>query len=210
MSEPRPWISVGLSLGFALIPNIGPAAQILFDALDERSRYNAQQAADEFARGVDPETVAQRMSENPALETVLAQAFSAATGSGLQAKRKLLARAAAAAFLDDARVDSATLTVFALSQLEPVHIKALAQLIAAADSAAAGAQTGVNAVGKLQSRWQAPIRAALIFSGVAAPATMWSGDFGIGGVTEFGRQLLEELRAVADEDNERLYIGDCR
>jgi hypothetical protein len=214
MSEPRSWLSVFISAGYSALPVIGGPAQTIFDALDERSRRNAEQAALEFSRAVDPDTVARRLDENPDLEAVLAQAISAATYTGLAAKRKLLARAAAAAFGDDDRVEPATLTVLALAELEPVHIRALAKLVDAAGRLNRSeipwdkgdpmehpdSPTGIF------RQLAAPIRAVLIRTGTI------EGQYGnpITQVTDFGTRLIQELMSVADEDNERLFLERSR
>jgi hypothetical protein len=141
----------------------------------------------------------------------------AATRTGIEAKRRLLARAAAAALQNDEKVDQASLIVSVMSRLEPVHIRALGRLAEAATSSRDQDEKQTSKVMIAASEAEAvPILATLIQTGVAIPATVVSRFDGtavassdVGGgvlvhdVSDFGYRLLGQLRA-ADEDSERL------
>jgi hypothetical protein len=125
MTEPRSVLAVVINGGLSAIPVVGGPVQTVFDAIEERIRYRAEITAREICENAGgAETVLSRVDENPELEPLLTQAIEAATRTSMEAKRPLLARAAAAAFEDDGKVVPASLIVSALSELEPVHIRA--------------------------------------------------------------------------------------
>lgn len=218
MTEPRSVLAVVISGGLSAIPVVGGPVQTVFDAIEERIRYRAEITAREIcdkAGGV--ETVLSRIDENPELEPLLTQAIEAATRTSMEAKRRLLARAAAAAFEDDGKVEPASLIVSALSELEPVHIRALARLEKAATSARSLDEDEQGGAMNEASQAEAvPVLAALIQTGVAIATTMTfqgglgspaeaSGHVLIHDVSSFGRELLAHLR-VADANSERLAL----
>lgn len=220
MPGPRPAIVVLISGGLSAIPVVGGPAQTLFDAIAERVRYRAETTAREICDSVGgPDTVLSRIDENPELETLLSQAIEAAARTSMEAKRRLLARAAAAAFDNEENVEPASLIVSALSELEPVHIRALARLAEAAQAPQHPDESGRGEAIKAASKAESvPVVAALIQTGVAIASTaIWRGDgtgLGAGGesgyllihdVSDFGRRLLAHLRA-ADEGSERLIL----
>jgi hypothetical protein len=93
----------------------------------------------------------------------------------MEAKRRLLARAAAAALQNDEKVDQASLIVSVMSRLEPVHIRALGRLAEAATSSRDQDEKQTSKVMIAASEAEAvPILATLIQTGVAIPATVVS------------------------------------
>lgn len=94
---------------------VGGPVQTVFDAVEERIRHRAEETASEICEEVGgADTVLSRINENPELEPLLTQAIEAATRTGMEAKRRLLARAAAAAFENDDNIERASLIVSAL------------------------------------------------------------------------------------------------
>ena len=116
-----------------------------------------------------------------------------------------MARAAAAAFSNDEKVDPAILVVLALAQLEPVLIRALARLVEVSDRDREAGDERKTAIEQAQEDISIPIRATLIQTGVAIPATsILGGGVRVYDVSDFGRELLRQLKEVADEDSERV------
>jgi hypothetical protein len=218
MNEPRSAVVVVISAGLSAIPVVGGPIQTLFDAFEERVRHRAETTANEIcekAGGVG--AVLSRIDENPELETLVTQAIEAATRTTMEAKRRLLARAAVAALNDDQKVEPAAMIVSTLSVLEPVHIHALARLAEAAKSSQQD-ESERSAVMRAASGAEAvPVLAALVQTGVVLTSTMIaqgdgtiipaerSGHILIYDVTGFGYLLLAYLR-TADEDSERLML----
>ncbi|OBK30139.1 hypothetical protein A5659_03605 [Mycobacterium sp. 1165196.3] len=191
-----------ISAGLSLVPYVGGALSTVYDAVDERRRYRIESTAREIAAAVGEERMLARLTEDPRLEPLIGNALDAAARTGFEAKRRLLGRAVANALLDEAAVDLGVLKVAALSQLEPVHVRALVALELAVERCEDNSRGPVEEFNKAQP---VPIHATLQNTGVVMPATGYFGT-GIGAydLSPFGRELLAELRAVADEEFERL------
>lgn len=145
-----------------------------------------------------------RLLEDPRLETILGEALEVAARSGFEAKRRLLGRAVSNALLDDAEVDPTALMVHALAQLEPVHIRALV-LLARAVGPEDEVFTNRTALDEFNHSQPVPVLATLETVGAIIPATSWTGrGLGAEAISDFGRQILRDLIAVADEEMERL------
>ena len=202
MEEPRSIIAVIISAALSAIPAVGGPLQTFFDYADEQQRYRVQSTAREICDLVGEEVLLGRVQENAELETLLTQALDAASRTGWEAKRKLLAKAVAHAFLNDEAVDPGVLIVSALKVLEPVHARALVRLAHASDlSRQSGDNERKTAVEQASFAEPTPVLAALIQTGVALPATLLGGGVKIWDVSDFGRQLLQDLRAVAVSDD---------
>lgn len=219
MTEPRPVFAVVISAGLSAIPMVGGPLQTVFDAIEERTRHRAETTTREICESVGgADTVLSRIDKNPELEPLLSQAIEAATRTSMEAKRRLLAQAAAAALEDDQKVEPASLIVATLSQLEPVHIHALVRLAKAAKSSPDQDEIQRREVMRAASKVEpVPVLAALIQTGVAiATTTVWhgngtgtpaeeSGHILIHDVSDFGHRLLAYLRA-ADAGAELLTL----
>ncbi|CML55875.1 secreted protein [Mycobacterium tuberculosis] len=219
MTEPRPVFAVVISAGLSAIPMVGGPLQTVFDAIEERTRHRAETTTREICESVGgADTVLSRIEKNPELEPLLSQAIEAATRTSMEAKRRLLAQAAAAALEDDQKVEPASLIVATLSQLEPVHIHALVRLAKAAKSSPDQDEIQRREVMRAASKVEpVPVLAALIQTGVAiATTTVWhgngtgtpaeeSGHILIHDVSDFGHRLLAYLRA-ADAGAELLIL----
>ncbi|KRT44294.1 hypothetical protein EI32_3944 [Mycobacterium tuberculosis] len=208
-----------ISAGLSAIPMVGGPLQTVFDAIEERTRHRAETTTREICESVGgADTVLSRIDKNPELEPLLSQAIEAATRTSMEAKRRLLAQAAAAALEDDQKVEPASLIVATLSQLEPVHIHALVRLAKAAKSSPDQDEIQRREVMRAASKVEpVPVLAALIQTGVAiATTTVWhgngtgtpaeeSGHILIHDVSDFGHRLLAYLRA-ADAGAELLIL----
>lgn len=173
MTEPRPVFAVVISAGLSAIPMVGGPLQTVFDAIEERTRHRAETTTREICESVGgADTVLSRIDKNPELEPLLSQAIEAATRTSMEAKRRLLAQAAAAALEDDQKVEPASLIVATLSQLEPVHIHALVRLAKAAKSSPDQDEIQRREVMRAASKVEpVPVLAALIQTGVAIATT---------------------------------------
>lgn len=204
MSEPRPVAVVVVSAALSAIPTVGGPLQTVYDAIDERRRYRIESTARDIAEVAGEERMVRRVLEDPQLEAVLGEALEAAARTGFEAKRRLLGRTVGNALLDGAAVDPAVLMVHALAQLEPVHVRALVRLesVVGPPDEVFTDRTALDEFNKSQP---VPVLATLETSGVAIPATSWTGrGLGAENISDFGRQILRELRAVAEEEMERL------
>lgn len=207
MDEPRPVGIVVVSGALSAIPTIGGPLQTAFDAILERRRYRVELTALEIAEAAGEERMVNRVLEDSRLEALLAEALEAAARTGFEAKRRLLGRAVAEALLGDneAALDSAALVVAALAQLEPVHVRALIRLEkATAVSDKSDDERRRSAMHEFNKGQPVPVLAALEKSGVMIPGTFLGGGVGAFAISDFGTLILRELRAVADEEMERL------
>jgi hypothetical protein len=193
--------SVGLSLALAPIPG-GGAIQTVVEAIIRRQRNRASQTMIEVADFVgNADVLLDRIERVPELRDLLARSLEAAMRSSYEAKRKLLVKVVANAFQDDEAIDPANLKVMALSQLEPVHVRALARLVGvASDPALIDEQHRHNKIGITSDEIPVPVRAALIQTGVVLPSTMvFGGSNRIYDVTDFGHEITRELRDAGDD-----------
>lgn len=196
-----------VSGALSAIPTIGGPLQTAFDALVERRRYRVETTAREIVDTVGEERTVSRLLDDPQLEALLAEALEVAARTGFEAKRRLLGRAVADALLgdDDAALDSGVLIVAALAQLEPVHVRALIRLEKAmAVSDESDDERRRSAIREFNKTQPVPVLAALEKSGVMIPSTFIGGGVGAFAISDFGTQILRQLRAVAEEDMERL------
>jgi hypothetical protein len=201
MPDPMPLPVVVLSGLLSAIPDYGGPLQTAFNYLWDQYRAALGSTASDIAELVGEEQLLSRMAEDPRLRALLADALEAVGRSGFEAKRCLLGRAVAYAFMNgEDVVDAQVLMVQVLAELEPVHIRAMIRLERA--TADTGDRSKVDEFNTTQPR---PVLAALERTGVVIPSSSWAGT-GIGahGLSDFGRMVLKELRGVAEEEMERL------
>lgn len=212
MSEPeRPVGIVFFSAALSAIPTLGGPIQTLFDELYAGRRSRMESTAREIAEAVGQDRMVSRLLEDPRLEVLMGEALEAAARTGFEAKRLLLGRAVASALLgdDEAVVDTSELIVTTLAQLEPMHIRALIQLEKQTDrnkqnprqGDRIAAHRGSLAVHRTLTE---PVVATLIYTGVATPGITAGPPMVVREITDFGRLVLDHLRAVAQEELERL------
>jgi hypothetical protein len=205
MSEPeRPLGIVFVSAALSAIPTFGGPIQTLFDELYAGRRSRMESTAREIAESVGQDRMVSRLLEDPRLEVLIGEALEAAARTGFEAKRLLLGRAVADALLgdDEAAVDSAAQIVTALTQLEPIHVRALIRLEKHTDHRKQNPDDRDSLA--VHRTLTEPVAAALIYCGVGTPGIAAGPPMYVREITDFGRLLLHHLRAVADEEMERL------
>lgn len=157
-----------------------------------------------------PERLASSIRSSERLEVLVLDALECAARTALETKRALLGRVVGQAAVDGALIDSAQLITAALGELDAPHIRALARLAEVEDAAyeRAVAQdrrrddepgrrhyaSVSEAVLRAGDQEPEPVRSALIRTGVALPATLPDGGIALYRVSDFGRQILEELQ----------------
>lgn len=174
-------------------------------------RYQAEQTGQQIAEIVGPEELYRRARENEELAALLVQVLELAERTGFEAKRRLLAMAAANAFQNDEAIDPAILVTYALSQLDTVHIRTLARLAALSDSHGAAPEEVNSDAARERAKEMAqageqvplPVLVALANTGVVERTAMTFGGTLLQDVTPFGRQLLRDLQN-ADPDDETI------
>jgi hypothetical protein len=211
VSEPRPLAVVVISAALSVVPYVGGALQTVFEEVDGRRRSRIESTGRAILEKVGEERMLSRIMEDPRLEALLGNALDAAARTGFEAKRLVLARAVISALLgdDEAVVDTSELIVTAVAQLERMHVGALIRLEKQTDRnkqtprqvdpiAAARESLAVHRT------LTEPVVATLIYTGVATPGEITGNPMVVREITDFGRLVLGHLRAVADEDLERL------
>lgn len=180
-----------------------PAELSLSRAVTKRYQGRGQEVLAQLAAPV--ELVERRLSESEPLDAALVAAVTAAVSSSLRAKRRLLGRLINEAVLDDARVDNTALIVGVLAQIDAPHVRALEAIRRAESEAEAAGEVPPRAEGaerEINARIQTagaqqppPVLAALTSLGLLEATTTWNGNAIVVGLTEFGNELLDSLRA---------------
>lgn len=188
--------------------SIGDALEVVVgDAIARRHERIREAAQQVVAHSQDPERLVQRLSCDERLAGMFLSALETASRTHLEAKRHLIARVVARATEDDARIDEADRLITALRALDSPHFRALERIRIAEDES----RHRVEAEGTPESKSESsivgdavrevsgdepePIRSVLIRTGVAVPATVYGGGIVIYRISDFGRKLLDDLRA---------------
>jgi hypothetical protein len=171
-----------------LVPYVGPPLETIYDDVRARQAEKARRTVSEIAELCSMELLLRRLNENPEIEAMFVAAVDSALRTGLERKRRYLARVVANAVLDDAKVDESELIVQALRDLDGPHLRALERLRQAEDSAHTDNEKSA-AVQEAAKEEPAPIRAVLSATGAVTPAPFG----GIFRVSPFGRTLLTDL-----------------
>ena len=205
MSEPPPIVAVAISA--ALVPCLrGGPLQTVFDAIEERQRFRAEQTAREIGQLVGEDALVARLADNPELETVLAQALTAATLTGLEAKRKLLAGASSRGLLKRREGGSRH---FGCARAGPARARAYSRV----GKVGWKSPTGIEKPGMKERRRSSKPRKMSRFlsrprsygqAWRSPPRRYWGVVVRVYDVSDFGRELLRQLKEVADEDSERV------
>lgn len=203
--EPPDFIQTAARAGFALIPGIGGALQVIFEDVRAHMRYRMEQTIQEIADDVGEERLAARLKD-PEHQALFANGVEVATRTGLEDKRRLLAKVVSAAILDDTNLDEAQLRVEALRDLDAPQIRALERLQRLLNEHKEENDAYYAAVQQVWASEPHPIRAALIRTGVAFTFPENYG-LGVDGITEFGQSLLWELHNVDAVDWEGTRIA---
>jgi hypothetical protein len=203
--EPPDFLQTTARAGLALIPVIGGALQVIYE--DVRANLEARhwQTIQEIADDVGEDRLAARLKD-PEHQALFANGVEVATRTGLENKRRLLAKVVSAAVLNDAKLDGAQLRVEALRDLDAPQIRALERLQRLLNEHTEKNEAYYAAVHEVWASEPDPIRAALIRTGVAFTFNASYG-YGVDGITEFGQSLLWELHNVEAVDWEGTRIA---
>jgi hypothetical protein len=164
--EPPDFIQTTARAGLALIPGIGGALQVIYEDVRVHMAARQWQTIQEIADNVGEDRLAARLKD-PVHQALFANGVEVATRTGLEDKRRLLAKVVSAAILNDAALEGAQLRVEALRDLDVPQIRALERLQRLLNDHKEENNTYLAAV---QQAWKSephPIRAALTRTGVA-------------------------------------------
>lgn len=197
----------------------GPALALYDGVRAVRAQRLIRTIDDVFAQ-VDPDLMLAKVAESEQFAELVADVLDTAARTAFEAKRRLLARVLVNAAHDHAQVDDAILMASALHDLDAPHIRALARIRAAHDGHELSAvqlrqleaaalerretfekDYRIEAAFEISKRELAPIIAALIRTGTMTTGVIADETVGAGYITTFGRELLNDLRSLADEDD---------
>ena len=194
----------------ALVPVVGGAVVVVWEDARKHISARLQQTANEVVDAIGAKELAQRFIESPEFEALAVNAMESAARTGYEAKRRLLARVVINAARDDALVDEGVLIQQALRELEGPHIRAAERLRSVYDSCQMTPEYSEmypdqdpdlllyskrsEDTYEASRQEPAPVVAALVRTGMAAPPTIVGGGVGVAYITEFGRAVLDDLR----------------
>ena len=206
---PPEWWDSGVRIGLSLVPVIGGGLQVMYEDTRTHLGVRAARTMQEIAEETGFERLKERLASDPEVEALFVRGLDAATRTGYEVKRRLLARLISAAVLDDAKVDDAGLFVLALGGLEAPHIRALEAMRRATQglqdvdpglSETGRAKAEIEAVRQATSGLSWAICAALAREGLVANRGTWAAAGGktldAYEVTSFGMDFLDHIREV--------------
>jgi hypothetical protein len=197
MDEAPSWRETLARATLASYPMVGGAAQVLYE--DQRARQAAKmgRTIQSIIEITGEPALAAALDRDPYVEALFVNAVDAAMRTALEAKRALLAKAAADPVIDIAKLDESYLIVAALSVLDVPHVRALKALAEEWDDVQKHptdlARWGRS---KVWGSLPAPIRAGLERTGAArAERTTAHRDEPNrqDGITDFGLELIAKL-----------------
>lgn len=205
---------IAAKAALSAVPHAGGSLNQIISGLQQRRTYVAEHALGAISEQVGWDAFLSIVEGNPEIEAILWTALQAITMTGVESKRRVLQKVVANAMTSDDPIDMDQLKVMALAELDAPHLRALVRLAEAdwldrksssrrRDSSPENEQTYVDMVAK---REPIPVLAALIRTGVVYPGgAVDTGqgllrmpparELSVGGVTEFGEDLLDDLRA---------------
>lgn len=181
----------------ASVPHIGGALEVIFSDMQARRATKAELTMADILEVTGEQQLRDRLGSVAEVEAIFILGVQAALSTGLEAKRRLLAKAIASAVVDDARIDESWLMADVLSQLDVPHVRALDRLL---EEWKGGTKPG-DRIG-WSDVWRSlpdPIKATLVRTGCAIPTPVafpldeTPPQF-IEGITMYGRQLIRQLR----------------
>lgn len=193
----------------ASVPIVGGPLQVLFEHTAQRQAAATGEVMHDLAEQVGRELFERSIDASPELRALFLRAWEGACRTGLEKKRWLFGRIVKQALDHPAEFNDAWLKLQALEQLDAPHIEALERLARLYEAHArwdVQDLAGKNIFGKLteayRALWEsfpAPVSATLAWAGVAQPApTSYVAGARFPLLTEFGRGLLQEYRAMPD------------
>lgn len=185
-----------------LVPRFGDALEVIYNDTRARHAEKVAHTLEAVVAQTGPDALMERLNSDPEVEALFVDAVEAATRTGVEGKRILLARVLAAAVLDDARVEEAQLITQALRELDAPHIRALERIRLAADTLDDLPERERKEAQAVLSAGRAepvPVVAVLVRTGVVEPATLFGGGHAVHDITDFGRNLLDALREAGPQ-----------
>jgi hypothetical protein len=186
--------------GLNLLPGIGGALASVYERTSQRTRENiAVAGAAAIAEAGDEELLLRRIQEDERLSYLFMNVCEAAARSAVAEKKLLLGKLLGRAVRDEAEIDKGELAERILRDLEGPHLRAMSELADAADATRAGGEVSQHAFDEVMDKYPSPVRAALERNGLLATVGTYGGGEIVIGLNEFGRWLLEEVRAAGAE-----------
>lgn len=103
--SPPSWAETAKRATLAAVPYVGGSLQVVYEDVRARRAAMAGETISDIVSATGEELLVQRLAEDPVAEALFVNAVDAAVRTGLEAKRRLLARAVAEAVIDEARLD---------------------------------------------------------------------------------------------------------
>lgn len=123
-----PLTNLIVRVAIAAIPYVGGPLEIIYSDVRLRQAAKAEEVMAEITGATGADRLLDRIREDPYVEALFVNALNAALRTGIDAKRRLLARAVSAAVLDDAKLEESQLISDVLEQFDVPHAIALARL----------------------------------------------------------------------------------
>jgi len=197
--EAPTWRETAIRATAAAIPYAGGTIQVLYEDVRARSAAKAGETIASIVAITGEPALAQRMAVDPVLEALFVNAVDAALRTGLEAKRRLLARAVADAVVDGARLDESQLVTAALSELDVPHVRALKRMADEWRAPVEGEQGVSWGRSEAFQSLTDPIKATLVRTGTAMPQRQrfvaTSDRRRQEGITDFGLALVDALES---------------
>ena len=204
MTEPPTWGDTAgraAAKSIAAVPLVGATLQVIVEDVLARRRAAAGATVDMIIETVGEDALAERVATDPVTEALFVNAVEAALRTGMQSKRRLLARAVADAVIDEAVLDESVLLADVLAELDVPHVRALKRMAdewrvieSLPDAAERTGDWGMSAVWKTLPE---PLQARLIRTGTgkATPNTMFTRaePHRVDGITDYGLNVIAEL-----------------
>lgn len=198
---PKHWETIVKAAAVSM-PMVGKALGVIWDDSRARRLSKLEKTMQEIASQTGIEALAERLETDPVIEALFADAMDTVMRTGLESKRRLLAKVVAQAVQDDSKIEEAALIGQALRDLDAPHIRALERIRHAQDTAESAAtaenkyQAGTRAAAEAAQKEPIAVIATLTRTAVAIPGTYPGGGIGVYRLSDFGRSLLEDLAAV--------------
>jgi hypothetical protein len=202
---------VGATVGATVGP-LGSILAALIGPYGKRVAARLMGLRTRVAEEVDDEELLRRLEESEPLAQMMAEVVRGTVESDLEAKRRLLARAAIHALKDDAIVDEERVFVRACNALDTLDVRVLVSIAAHGDDVMAHGGEDVRLPFAEIERRTTPGTAAATTSTLASVGMIES-PATIGGevlyqLTTFGRALLDRLLEEGLEDELRRRSGE--
>jgi len=194
------WAETAKRVTLAAIPYVGGALQVVYEDVRARRADKAADTITDIINATGEKALVQRLAEDPVAEALFVNAVDAAVRTGLEAKRRVLARAVAQAVTDEARLDEGLLITDVLAHLDAPHVKALKRMAVEWEEVLHKNLEDVNwGQSEVWETLPEVIRAALVRTGTAKPPrntfTAVKGPNRQTGISDFGLELVKLLEA---------------